>query len=70
MIRGWINYYGKFRKSMLHKLFKLLNNSLVRWARKRYKRYKTSIKRAYKWYNSIQEQFPNLFYHWQMGYIN
>ncbi len=70
MIRGWINYYGKFRKSMLHGVFKLLNNRLVKWARKRYKRYKTSIKRAYKWFNRIKEQFPKLFYHWSMGYTN
>ncbi|WP_249356645.1 reverse transcriptase domain-containing protein [Maribacter sp. ACAM166] len=68
MIRGWINYYGKFRKLMLHGIFKILNNRLVKWARKRYKRYKTSIKRAYKWFFRIQEQFPNLFYHWKMGY--
>jgi hypothetical protein len=61
MIRGWINYYGKFRKSMLHGVFKLLNNRLVKWARKRYTRYKASIKRAYKWCFRIQEQFPNLF---------
>ena len=70
MIRGWINYYGKFRKSMLHGVFKLLNNRLVRWARKRYKRYKTSIKRAYQWFYRIKEQFPKLFYHWSMGYTN
>ncbi|KAA1241033.1 group II intron reverse transcriptase/maturase [Aquimarina sp. RZ0] len=70
MIRGWINYYGKFRKSMLHGVFKLLNNRIVRWARKRYKRYKTSIKRAYTWFFRIQEQFPTLFYHWKMGYTN
>lgn len=69
MIRGWIRYYGKFRISMLHKVFKLLNNRLVRWARKRYKRYKNSIKRAYQWFTSVQEQFPYLFYHWQMGFI-
>lgn len=69
MIRGWIRYYGKFRISMLHKVFKLLNNRLVRWARKRYKRYKNSIKRAYQWFTRVQEQFPNLFYHWQMGFI-
>lgn len=69
MIRGWIRYYGKFRISMLHKVFKLLNTRLVRWARKRYKRYKTSIKRAYQWFRRVQEQFPNLFYHWQMGFI-
>jgi len=70
MIRGWINYYGKFRPSMLHTVFNLLNNRLVKWARKRYKRYKNSIKRAYKWYREIQKQFPNLFYHWKRGYIN
>lgn len=70
MIREWVNYYGKFRPSMLHKVFKLLNNRIVRWARKRYKRYKTSIKRAYQGYQRIQEQYPNLFYHWQLGYIN
>ena len=70
MIRGWVNYYGKFRKSMLYSVFKLLNNRLVRWARKRYKRYKTSIKRAYRWFNRVKEQFPNLFYHWKMGYTN
>lgn len=70
MIRGWVNYYGKFRKSMLHGVFKLLNNRLVKWARKRYKRYKTSIKRAYQWFFRVREQFPDLFYHWKMGYIH
>lgn len=69
LIRGWINYYGKFRRSLLHKVFKLLNKRLVRWARKRYKRYKTSINRAYKWFERVKEQYPNLFYHWQMGYV-
>lgn len=69
MIRGWVNYYGKFRRSMLHKVFKLLNNRIVKWARKRYKRYKTSIKRAYQWFERVKEQYPKLFYHWQVGYI-
>lgn len=70
MIRGWVNYYGKFRPSMLHKVFKLLNNRLIKWARNRYKRYKSSIKRAYRWYDDIKKQFPKLFYHWEMGYVN
>ena len=68
MIRGWINYYGKFRRSELHKIFRLLTNRLLRWARKRYKRYKTSLPKAYKWYKRIRKQFPYLFYHWQVGY--
>ena len=68
MIRGWINYYGKFRPSELHKVFRLLRNRLLRWARKRYKRYKTSLSKANKWLKRVREQFPNLFYHWQLGY--
>lgn len=67
-IEGWINYYGKFRKSELTKVFKLLQNRLIRWARQRYKRYKTSLNRAFKWYARIREQFPYLFYHWRVGY--
>lgn len=70
LIRGWIHYYGKFRISVLHKVFRLLNQRLVRWARQRYKRYKTSIKRAYKWLKTVQKQYRTLFYHWQFGFVN
>jgi len=69
MIRGWIQYYGRYRMSELHRVFRLLNQRLTRWARKRYKRYKTSIKRSYKWLSRVQEQYPTLFYHWQLGFL-
>lgn len=67
-IRGWINYYGKFRISMLNPIFQLLNRKLVQWVRRRYKRYKTSINRAYDWLKRIRIQFPTLFYQWQLGF--
>ena len=67
-IRGWINYYGRFRLSMLNPIFQLLNRKLVQWVRKRYKRYKTSINRAYDWLRRIRIQFPTLFYQWQLGF--
>ena len=70
MIRGWVNYYGKFRISELTKVFRLLSNRLVRWARKRYKRYKTSIRKAFKWLQTIRKQFPYLFHHWRYSSIN
>jgi group II intron reverse transcriptase/maturase len=68
MIRGWINYYGRFRGAELSKVFQLLRKRLVRWARKRYKRYRTSLNRAYKWLDRVRIQYPYLFYHWQLGY--
>ncbi|WP_027421090.1 group II intron maturase-specific domain-containing protein [Crocinitomix catalasitica] len=48
MIRGWVNYFGKFKMYELTKVFRLLSVRLVWWAKQRYKRYKTSIKKAYK----------------------
>ncbi|MCY1722305.1 hypothetical protein OU798_18265, partial [Prolixibacteraceae bacterium Z1-6] len=66
-IRGWINYFGKFRTHELNPIFIWLNKRLIRWARKRYKRYRISIKRAFQWFSRVKEQFPSLFYHWQLG---
>jgi len=68
LIRGWVNYYGKFRLSALNPVFQLLGRTLVMWACKRYKRYKTSVNRAYKWLKRVREQFPGLFYHWRLGF--
>ena len=55
---------------MLHKVFRLLHQRLVRWARKRYKRYKTSLKRGFQWLKRVQEQYPTLFYHWQFRFLD
>lgn len=70
MIRGWVRYYGRFKMYELTKVFRLLSKRLVWWARKRYKRYKTSIRKGYKWLITIRKQFPNLFYHWRFSEIN
>ena len=67
-IRGWVYYYGKFRLSALNPVFQLLKRRLIMWARKRYKRYKTSLIRAYNWLERVKVQFPGLFYHWRLGF--
>ena len=67
-IRGWLNYYGKFRMWEMHYVFRLLHSRLVRWARRKYKRYKNSIRRAYEWLKRIKKQFPYLFYHWKLSF--
>ena len=67
-IRGWINYYGRFRLTALKPIFQLLREYLVKWARKRYKRYKTNLNKAYDWLKRVKEQFPNLFYQWKLGF--
>lgn len=67
-IRGWINYYGRFRLTALKPIFQLLREYLIKWARKRYKRYKTRLNKAYDWFKRIKEQFPYLFYQWKLGF--
>ena len=67
-IRGWCNYYGKFRISALNPIFQLLLRHIVTWARKRYKRYKTSLNKAYEWLKRVKEKFPGLFYQWRLGF--
>ena len=66
-IRGWVNYFGKFRRYDMNSIFQLLRKRLVFWARKRYKRYRRRLNMAYKWLDRVRMQFPNLFYHWQIG---
>jgi RNA-directed DNA polymerase len=36
-IVGWINYYGKFRKSELYEVFDVLDNAIIKWVKKKYK---------------------------------
>ena len=38
IVRGWINYYGRFYKSRLYPVLGSINDGLVRWAMRKYKR--------------------------------
>jgi hypothetical protein len=46
IVRGWINYYGRFYRSELVRLLKRINEYLVRWARWKYKRLRRSPAKA------------------------
>ena len=67
ILRGWINYYGKFYKSELNRLFTTLNSRLGRWAKRKYKRLRSSISKSMTWIESIATKQPALFAHWKFG---
>jgi RNA-directed DNA polymerase len=67
IVQGWINYYGRFYKSMLYPLFRHLNRILVRWACRKYRRLKRRERRAMAWLAEIARRAPNLFAHWRFG---
>lgn len=66
MIKGIINYYGKFKKWVLgRKLFGIFNLRLAKWVLNKYKRFGRSYKKAYEWLRKTRKLYPTLFYHWQ-----
>lgn len=65
--RGWINYYGQYYKSALHRVFRIFNYILVKWAMRKYRRFKFHKTRAAQWLKKIAVRQPVLFVHWQMG---
>jgi len=69
VLRGWINYYGRFHKSALYRTFQHLNNILVRWASRKYKRLRGRNRRADRWLRCILHRQPRLFAHWQLSQI-
>jgi RNA-directed DNA polymerase len=68
-IRGWINYYGKYRKSALWQIFSRLNGRLYKWVRKKYKSYRNRCYDSIVWIRKKARQCPTLFVHWQHGYL-
>jgi len=67
-LRGWINYYGKFRLKEMHGIFRRLNMRLVKWILNRYKSLKHSVKAGYAALKRLQSKQPRLFAHWAVGY--
>lgn len=64
IIRGWINYFGHFRKSEMHSVFNYINLRILKWAAKKYKRLGGRINRANGWLKAIAIHNPHLFAHW------
>jgi len=67
-LRGWLNYYGKFRPYMLNRVFGLFNWRLIKWSVKKYKRFKGSMRKAGDWIRQTAQNYSYLFVHWQHGF--
>jgi RNA-directed DNA polymerase len=69
-LRGWINYYGKYTKSILNNVLARINKSLVKWIMKKYKRLKGSIYKTLEVYKKLVQHNISLFAHWKSGVTN
>ena len=69
-ILGWLNYYAKFRKSELRKLFRVVNLRLAKWVSNKYRKFRRRHWFwAYKYLQGIAKNYPHMFEHWKHGFL-
>lgn len=69
ILRGWLEYYGRFCPSALYPMLRHFNRTLVAWAMRKYRRLKGHKTRASLFIEGIAQRQPGLFVHWQRGMI-
>jgi group II intron reverse transcriptase/maturase len=67
-IQGWMNYYMRFYKSEMYSLLRYINQCLVKWVRRKYKKRKARRK-AEHWLGKIAQRERRLFAHWKIGIL-
>ena len=63
IVRGWMQYYGAFYRSVMYQLLSRINAYLVRWIRRKYKQLQARKKAMASW-REITERYPRTFAHW------
>ena len=67
VLLGWVRYYGRFFPSVLHSALRTLDEFLVRWVQRKYKRLRGHRMRAWDWLNALRAREPSLFAHWGLA---
>jgi group II intron reverse transcriptase/maturase len=67
VLSGWVRYYGRFYPSKLRDELRTIDAFIVRWASRKYKRFRGHTKATWKWLSSLRRRNPNLFAHWTLG---
>jgi RNA-directed DNA polymerase len=66
VLRGWIQYYGRYHKSALYPVITHFNGLLARWAMRKYKRLHGHRRRADHWLGGVARRDPRMFAHWHL----
>lgn len=65
-IRGWITYYSHFYRTQLRPTLRRIDAYVIRWARRKYKRFVHQTKGARDWFDRLRRKTPRLFAHWPL----
>ena len=67
LLQRWIGYYGHYAPSALSPLLRYVNQTLVAWARRKFKRFKRRATLAGQFIERLSTERPDLFAHWRLG---
>jgi len=67
VVRGWMNYYGRFYRSRCVQVLRHLNEALAEWARWKYTRFRRRERASMHWLGRIARRDPHLFALWELG---
>lgn len=67
IIRGWLNYYGKYGRKELSSTLEHINTHLVLWIQRKYLKYKNKPFKARSFLTKLIKSNTSLFAHWKVG---
>jgi RNA-directed DNA polymerase len=67
VVRGWLNYYGRFYRSKCIQVLRHFNEALGQWVRWKFKRFKRRERASMHWLGRIARRDPKLFVLWEQG---
>lgn len=67
IVRGWINYYGRFYKTHMYRTLAQIELRLIKWVQRKFKKLRYHPRRATRWLGRYAKGKPSLFVHWQLG---
>ena len=68
VVQGWINYYTHYYKSEFYEVLRYINQCLIKWVRRSYKK-KNTRSRAEHWLGAVARRDRNLFARWKFGIL-
>ena len=64
ILRGWMNYFGKFNRSAMKRTLDCVQRRLIKWAMCKFKRFRKHRRRAEEWLLQVRKREPCMFAHW------
>lgn len=67
LLKGWLDYHGRYTPSALFPMLRYVNQTLLAWVMRKYKRFAAAKTRAGHFLQRLARDHTSLFVHWRLG---